>query len=212
MDLALFHLLETSSRDSLIHQMILEVVKYGNPVLRQKGAKIKEIDSEVRELITNMMDTMYDAKGVGLAAQQIGKALQITVIDVSGITDRPSTLEIDGRPADVEAFMPLALINPEVKPVAEPVTGPEGCLSFPEIYADISRPEFVEVRALSDKGKSIQFRCGGLLARAVQHEVDHLNGILFIDRMESSIKKDLKPELEALAAQTKETLKKKAQP
>lgn len=190
--------------------MILDVVKYGNPVLRQKGAKVKEIDSELRELITNMMDTMYDAKGVGLAAQQIGKALQITVIDVSGITDRPSTLEIDGRPADVDAFMPLALINPEVKPIAEPVIGPEGCLSFPEIYADISRPEFVEVRALNDKGKSIQFRCGGLLARAVQHEVDHLNGILFIDRMESSIKKDLKPELEALAAKTKETLKKKA--
>src|SRR5258708_26796932 len=99
--------------------------------------------------------------------------------------------------------MPLVLLNPEVKPVGDPAIGPEGCLSFPEIFADIKRPESVEVTALNEKGKKITFRCGGLLARAVQHEADHLNGILFIDRMDAESKRELKPELEALQAETK---------
>jgi peptide deformylase len=134
--------------------------------------------------------------------------LQLTVIDVRGVTDRPSTLELDGKPADVDAFMPLVLINPEITPLNDAVAGPEGCLSFPEIYADITRPESVEVRALDRNGKPIQFRCGGLLARAAQHETDHLNGILFIDRMSRTDKEELKPELEALQAKTKAGLKK----
>src|ERR1041385_1081143 len=99
-----------------------------------------------------MLETMYAASGVGLAAQQVGQALQLTVIDVREARDRPSTLEIDGKPADVAAFMPLALINPELKPVGEPVAGGEGCLSFPEIFAEISRPESVDVVALNEKG------------------------------------------------------------
>jgi peptide deformylase len=99
--------------------------------------------------------------------------------------------------------MPLVLINPEIKPVNEPVSGPEGCLSFPEIYADIARPETVDVKAMNEKGKHIEFRCGGLLARAVQHERDHLHGILFIDRMEKKTKEELRPELEALHEETK---------
>ena len=103
--------------------------------------------------------------------------------------------------------MPLVLINPEVTPVAEPVSGPEGCLSFPEMYADISRPELVEVKALDDKGKPFTFKCGGLLARCVQHEADHLNGILFIDRMSASTKRELKPELDELQMTTKQALK-----
>ncbi len=149
------------------------------------------------------------ARGVGLAAQQIGKALQLTVIDVRGIKDRPSTLELDGKPADVDAFMPLVLINPAVKPIADPVEGPEGCLSFPEMYADIFRPEFVEVEALDRDGKKLFFRCGGLLSRAVQHETDHLNGILFIDRMNRKDKEELKPDLEVLQAETKADLQRK---
>ena len=102
--------------------------------------------------------------------------------------------------------MPLTLINPEIKPVAEPVAGPEGCLSFPEVYADIERPETVDVTAMNEKGKKIEFRCGGLLARAVQHETDHLNGILFIDRMDSATKRTLKPEIDAIQAETKAAL------
>jgi peptide deformylase len=105
--------------------------------------------------------------------------------------------------------MPLVLINPEVSPVGEPVKGSEGCLSFPEIYAEITRPESVDVRALDAKGKPLAFRCGGLLARAVQHETDHLNGLLFIDRMEKKVKLELQPELDELQAQTKAALAKK---
>ena len=182
-------------------------MKYGNPVLRQKGSRIERVTAEIKQLIADMLDTMRAARGIGLAAQQVGYALQLTVIDVTEVTDRPSTLYRNGEPADVEAFMPLVLINPEVTPVAEPVSGPEGCLSFPEMYADISRPELVEVKALDDKGKPFTFKCGGLLARCVQHEADHLNGILFIDRMSASTKRELKPELDELQMTTKQALK-----
>jgi len=189
-------------------KMVLEIVKFGHPVLRQKGAKIEKITPEVRQLIDNMLATMKDAHGVGLAAQQIGQALQLAVIDVRGVEDRPSTLHLDGKPADVEAFMPLILINPEVKGTNEPVKGPEGCLSFPEIYADIERPESVDVTVLTVDGKTLTFRCGGLLSRAVQHETDHLNGVLFIDRMDRGTKQQLKPEIDDLQAATKKALKK----
>ena len=178
--------------------MILPIVKYGTPILRKKGERIGSITPEIRKLIADMFETMYAHKGVGLAAQQVGFALQVTVIDVRGVTDRPSTLELDGQPADVHKFMPLVLINPEIKPVGEPVSGPEGCLSFPEIFAEIIRPDVVDVHALDQDGKPIRFRCGGLLSRAVQHETDHLHGILFIDRMSRKTKEELRPELEEL--------------
>lgn len=189
--------------------MILNVVKYGHPALRQKGSRVESVTLEVKKLIADMFETMYAYKGVGLAAQQVGVPLQVTVIDVRGVTDRPSTLELDGKPADVQKFMPLVLINPEVKPVNDPVAGPEGCLSFPEIYADIVRPESVDVTATNEKGEKFQFRCGGLLARAVQHETDHLHGILFIDRMEKKTKEELRPELEDLQIETKAELQAK---
>jgi peptide deformylase len=158
-----------------------------------------------------MLETMRDASGVGLAAQQVGEALQLTVIDVRGMKDRPSTLERNGHPAAIEEFMPLILINPEVTPTGKPVAGPEGCLSFPEIFVDIERPESVKVKALNETGETIEFGCGGLLARAVQHEVDHLNGILFIDRMTGGTKRELKSELDALQQATRLELKRRAE-
>jgi peptide deformylase len=190
--------------------MVLPVIKYGHPVLRQKGARIEKITPEIQQLVTDMFETMYESNGVGLAAQQVGKALQLTVIDVREATDRPSTLELNGQPADVAAFMPLALINPEWSPVSDPVAGPEGCLSFPEMYTDIMRPESIEVHATNEKGEKLHFRCGGLLARAIQHEHDHLHGILFIDRMEKKMREKWKKELDALQYKTKEQLKKAA--
>jgi peptide deformylase len=187
--------------------MILEVVKYGRPVLRQKGARIEKLTPEIKQLIADMFETMNERHGVGLAAQQVGKALQLTVIDVREAKDRPSTLELDGQPAEVEMIMPLVLINPEIKPLGETVKAPEGCLSFPEIFGEIPRPEFVDVKALDRNFKPIEFRAGGLLARAAQHEVDHLNGILFIDRMERDAKEQLQDELDALQAATKAEMK-----
>ena len=189
--------------------MILNIVKYGHPVLRQKGARVETITPQIKQLISDMLETMQHARGVGLAAQQVGHALQLTTLDVRGVTDRPSTVEVQGQSVDPASLMPLVLINPDLKPYGEPAIGPEGCLSFPEMFADITRPGFVEVTALNAKGERIQFRCGGLLARVVQHEYDHLQGILFIDRMTKEKKAELKPGLDELQAQTKAMLKKK---
>jgi peptide deformylase len=188
--------------------MILDILKYGHPALRQKGARIETVTPQIKKLIADMIETMQTNHGVGLAAQQVGHSLQLTVIDVREVKDRPSWLELDGKPADVDSTMPLTLINPEIKPVGEPVTGGEGCLSFPGIYAEITRPESVVVKALDAKGKPVEFRCGGLLARVVQHEVDHLKGILFIDRMSKATKEELQPQLDALQAATKAALQK----
>jgi len=189
--------------------MILQIAKYGNPVLRKKGERIEHITPEIKKLIADMFETMEQNHGVGLAAQQVGVAKQLTVIDIRAATDRPSTLELDGQPADPTTIMPLVLINPEITPVGEPVKGGEGCLSFPEIFGEISRPGVVDVQALDAEGKPISFRCGGLLARAAQHERDHLHGVLFIDRMDKKTKAELQPELDELQAKTKEELKKK---
>jgi peptide deformylase len=189
--------------------MILDVVKYGHPALRKKGARVETITPAVKKLIADLKETMYAARGVGLAAQQVGEPVQITVVDVREATDRPSTLEIGGEKRDPDEFMPLVLINPVVTPAGVPVAGPEGCLSFPGLYADITRPESVDVVAMNDKGERIELRCGGLLGRAIQHETDHLNGVLFIDRMDLDTKSQMQPELDVLQEATKAELKKK---
>lgn len=186
--------------------MILDVVQYGHPALRERGERVREFTPELQRFIAEMLETMYHAKGVGLAAPQVGRALQLTVVDVRGASDRPSTIEVNGQPASVDDLMPLALVNPRITPLGGPATGPEGCLSFPGIYVDITRPEGVEVRALDAEGRPLRFRCGGLLARAIQHEVDHLNGVLFIDRMTAADKAGLREELDALHTATKRKL------
>jgi peptide deformylase len=189
--------------------MILEIVKYGHPVLRQKGTQVEKITPEIKRLIADMFETMRERHGVGLAAQQVGQALQLTVIDVRDVTDRPSTLELKGESADPAEIMPLVLINPEIKPFGEPVAAGEGCLSFPEIYGEVSRPGSVEVKALNEKLKPVEFRAGGLLSRVIQHEMDHLNGILFIDRMSKKIKDEIREQLDEMQAATKAELQKK---
>src|SRR4051812_5093720 len=97
--------------------MSLNVVKYGEPVLRQKGARIERMTPEIEEFIDQMFETMYKARGLGLASQQVGRALQLTVIDIREATGRPSTLEIEGKASEPADFMPLVLINPEIKPL-----------------------------------------------------------------------------------------------
>jgi peptide deformylase len=189
--------------------MVLEVVKYGHPALRQKGRPVEKITPELRKLIRDMFTTMEENNGVGLAAPQVAQNLQLAVVDVRGITDRPSTLELNGEESSVDDFMPLVLINPKITPVTDPVAGPEGCLSFPEVFADITRPEVVDVECQNENGEILKFRCGGLLSRCIQHEYDHLQGILFIDRMTRTKKQELKPELDELQEQTKAELKKK---
>jgi len=178
--------------------MILPILQYGDPILRAKGKQIEEIDNRIRELAANMIETMHAAHGVGLAAQQIGEALQLTVLDISPIEDRPSTLKLDGKDADPKTAMPLVLINPEIELHGQTEIGVEGCLSFPEITGDIERAQSVTVHAQSLEGDTIQIEAGGFLARAIQHEGDHLNGILFIDRMRSAAKAALSSRLRRL--------------
>ena len=183
--------------------MILPIFQYGDPILRAKGERIKAIDQRVRELAANMIETMNAAHGVGLAAQQIGEALQLTVLDVSAVEDRPSTLKLSGNDVDPKSAMPLVLINPEIELHGETEVGVEGCLSFPEITGDIERPQSVLVRAQSLEGELIQIEASGLLSRAIQHEHDHLHGILFIDRMNSASKAALSSRLKRLQSETK---------
>ena len=183
--------------------MILPILQYGDPILRIKGKRIEEIDGRIRELAANMIETMHAAHGVGLAAQQIGEALQLTVLDISAVEDRPSTLKLGGKDADPTSAMPLVLINPEIELRGETEIGVEGCLSFPEITADIDRAHSVTVRAQNLEGEPIEIEANGFLARAIQHEHDHLDGILFIDRMSSAAKAALSSRLKRLQKETK---------
>ena len=183
--------------------MILQILEYGDPILRAKGKPIENIDDRIRELAANMIETMHAANGVGLAAQQIGEALQLTVLDVSLVEDRPSTLKLDGKDVDLKGAMPLVLINPEIELRGANEVGVEGCLSFPEITGDIERAKSVVVRAQTLEGRTIEIEASGFLARAIQHEGDHLNGILFIDRMNSAVKAALSSRLKRLQKETR---------
>ena len=178
--------------------MILSILQYGDPILRAQGERIEKIDQRILELATNMIETMHAAHGVGLAAQQVGEALQLTVLDVSAVEERPSTLKLSGKDVDPTTAMPLVLINPEIELRGETEVGVEGCLSFPEITGDIERAQSVLVRAQSLEGEMFQIAATGLLARAIQHEHDHLHGILFIDRMRSAAKAALSSRLRRL--------------
>src|SRR2546423_10093065 len=187
--------------------MKLEIVQYGDPVLRAKGKRIEKIDDRTRELAQNMIETMHAANGVGLAAQQIGEPLQLTVLDVSLVEDRPSTLKLDGKDVEPKAAMPLVLINPEIELRGATEVGVEGCLSFPEITGNIERVKSVIVRAQTLEGGSVEIEASGFLARAIQHEGDHLNGILFIDRMNSAAKASLSSRLKRLQKETRRGIK-----
>ena len=182
--------------------MKLEIVQYGDPVLRAKGKRIDKIDDRIRELAVNMIETMHAANGVGLAAQQIGEPIQVTVLDVSQVEDRPTTMKLNGTEIDPKIAMPLVLINPEVDLGGETEPGTEGCLSFPEITGEISRSKSIVLRGQDLNGKLIEIETTGFLARAIQHEVDHLNGILFVDRMSSAAKIGLASRLKRLQKET----------
>ena len=183
--------------------MVLEIVKYGNSVLRAKGVKIDKADATTKKLAEDMLETMEDANGVGLAAQQIGMPLQLAVIDVTGVEDRPSSMTIGGKDVTVEDHMPLILLNPVLELGEDKEEGIEGCLSFPEVTGEISRSISVKVKAQQLNGSALEFEASGLLARALQHEVDHLNGILFIDRMNTAQKASVAGKLKRIQKQNR---------
>ena len=178
------------------------IVRYGDPVLRAKGKRVAAVDDYIRTLAADMLETMHAANGVGLAAQQVGEAWRVTVLDITAVEDRPSMLKLGGEEIDPLSAMPMVLLYPELKMTGDIVSGPEGCLSFPEINADIDRADSVFVRAETLEGETLEFEASGLLARALQHEADHLNGILFIDRMSSASKASLSSRLKRLQKET----------
>ncbi|MDD5262836.1 MAG: peptide deformylase [Methylacidiphilales bacterium] len=183
--------------------MVLPIIRYGNPVLRRKGALIEKITPEIRQLAQDMIDTMHEAEGVGLAAQQAGHALQLAVIHIPSNIERPSKMWIGGKEVDLQLYMPLVLINPKLALTKKKEIGSEGCLSFPGITAEISRGYRVKVQSLNLEGKPFAFEAAGLLGRAVQHEADHLNGVLFIDRMTPEDREALKDEIESIRIPSK---------
>jgi peptide deformylase len=182
--------------------MKLAIRKYGDPALRIKGNPVGEVDDRIRELAENMLETMRAANGIGLAAQQVGEAVQLTVVDVSAVEDRPSSMAWNGKEVNPKEHMPLIILNPRIETGPEKEVASEGCLSFPEISAEIERAGWARVEAQTLDGEPVEIEATGLLARALQHEIDHLNGILFIDRMSSATKASLSSKLKRLQKET----------
>ena len=154
---------------------VLEILKYPHPLLKKRSQEIEKIDENTRHLIQDMIETMYDANGVGLAACQVGVSKRIIVLDVS--------------PMDPEQDL-FALINPEIVEEEDEIDHEEGCLSVPDCLETIKRKQKVRVRGMSLEGREIELEAQGILAIALQHEVDHLNGVLILDRM-SGLKREI---------------------
>lgn len=151
----------------------LEIHVLGDRVLRQPAKRIAKVDSEIRELVREMLQTMYSADGIGLAAPQVAVQKQLIVIDCE--PDNP-------------ANPPLVLVNPAIKTFSRDIcVAQEGCLSIPQVYLDVKRPEAIEVAFKDEYGRPRTLKASGLLARAIQHEMDHLNGVLFVDRVENNL-------------------------
>ena len=190
--------------------MPLPIVHYNDPVLRRKGEKISAFDPALRDFASEMISTMHEAGGIGLAAQQVGRAIQLCVVDLR-TSEAEFTWELDGAKPPLELFMPMVLVNPEVTPAprAQAAVVEEGCLSFPEIRGNVPRPDEVAVRFQDEHGRPHLLVCNGLLSRCIQHEMDHLNGVLFIDRMDKKTRAEIDPAVKALAKQTREERKAK---
>ncbi|MFT5239890.1 MAG: peptide deformylase [Candidatus Promineifilaceae bacterium] len=175
--------------------MKYDIVSYGHPCLREKARPIAQVDDAIRQLAVDMLETMRAYNGIGLAAEQIARTEAICVVDLTPADER------DGYDAAdvVGVRMPLILVNPEV--IAESddeEMAQEGCLSFPEMYVDVRRPASVTVRYLSQDNEITEIRATGLLARAMQHEIDHLHGILISDRMPTTQKVTLAGKLKRM--------------
>lgn len=185
--------------------MPLPIVHYNDPILRKKGVKINAFDAPLAVLARDMIEAMHTAEGIGLAAQQVGQALQLCVVDLRAAR-RDFTWELDGAKPPLDLFMPLTLVNPVVTELpGDETVYEEGCLSFPDIRGDVVRPDVIRVEFQDVQGVPHTMVCDGLLSRCVQHEVDHLNGTLFIDRMEKKVRLGLDRAIKELAKQTRET-------
>lgn len=187
----------------------LRVTQFGEPILRQKGKPVEAFDDSLKSLAESMVETMYVEEGIGLAAQQIGKPLQLCVVDVNFQEGPPPFYYLlDGKTPPLDLIMPLVLANPEVAPQGEEVEAyEEGCLSFPEIRAQVDRVRRIEVSYQDLQGHPHHLECDGIFARVILHEVDHLNGVLFIDHLHPKELKKIESKVKKLKRATREWLK-----
>lgn len=171
--------------------MILEILKFPDPFLKTKAAPVEGVDDGIRKLIDDMTETMYKAKGIGLASVQVGVDKRVVVLDVPG----------EHNEERVQGKNLIALVNPEIVSSEGNTVYEEGCLSVPGFTADVERFSKLKVRALDRSGRPVEISAEGLFAIAIQHEIDHLDGILFIDRLSrlkrEMIKRKIKKALEA---------------
>ena len=153
---------------------VLKMRRYGDPMLRRRAEPVREITEDLRRIVDDMIDTMYDEGGIGLAAPQVGISLRLMVV------------------GDERGREPRGLLNPVIAEQGGEVTAEEGCLSIPGVYADITRAEWVRVEAQDLDGAPVTIRARGLGARVFQHEIDHLDGVLFIDRLDPATRDRIK--------------------
>lgn len=179
--------------------MILTVVTFGHEILRQKAVPVAEITDTVRQLVRDMLESMYAAKGVGLAAEQVGRTESVCVIDVPRDAEKEAC-----REENAAVSMPLVLINPEITATEGKQRNEEGCLSFPEIGAPITRADKVTVSYTGLDGTRQALSAHGLLSRAIQHEIDHLNGILLVDKMSAMQKMSVAGQLRRLQKEARQ--------
>ena len=185
----------------------LEVKTFGNPVLRKDSAKITEVTQEIQDLAERMVQCMYDENGIGLAAPQIGENLRMFVIDT-----RVEENEIYSTPGEayLSPMMPMAILNPEIVSCSGPDKPfVEGCLSIPGVNATVIRPEIIRLKGMMLNGEPIDIECGGLLSRCAQHEIDHLDGVLFTDKAIEEEVLEAKPQLDKLTESNKKKFGKK---
>lgn len=188
---------------------LLPLSLFGDPVLRKKGVRIEKFDTELAAYFADMVETMREERGIGLASQQVGRALQFFVMDVRPDKGEPDfTWTYDGKAAPLELFMPLAVANAQVEILPDDEwLYEEGCLSFPGLRGEVARQEKVRMKFQDLKGDPHEIVCDGLFARCIQHEHDHCQGVLFIDRMESRDLAKIRNKVVKLKRETEDEIK-----
>ncbi|WOO41625.1 peptide deformylase [Rubellicoccus peritrichatus] len=188
----------------------MRVTQFGEPVLKQAGKKVEVFDEALKKLSEDMFETMYAEEGIGLAAQQIDKAIQMFVIDLCvREKDIDFSYTLDGRTPPLELIMPMVMINPEIETSGEELPYEEGCLSFPGIRGNVIRPSVVRVKYQDITGQSHDLECDGIFARVILHENDHIEGTLFIERMHPDVLRPLESKLKKLKRKTRDFLKRR---
>lgn len=183
--------------------MILRITQYGEPILRIKGKRITSFDKNLEAFAQDMIETMHANNGVGLAAQQVNRALQICTVDLSRAYPTQEDIDFaytyDGKNIPLNLIMPLIIVNPRLKQTSKAKeTAVEGCLSFPNLEGNIKRNSSIHLEFQDIRGHTHVLDCDHFFARVIQHEFDHLQGVLYIDRMDIKDLKSLRPELKKL--------------